>query len=62
MLNKIFKYLIMALSIYLSVKYIPENAVQQKELLMIAAIGSITFALIDMVSPSVRNEQKKPLE
>jgi hypothetical protein len=52
--HKIFKYLIMAISVYTAVKYIPENKVEQKELLMISAIASIVFAILDMVSPSIK--------
>jgi hypothetical protein len=52
--HKIFKYLIMAISVYAAVKYIPENKVEQKELLMISAIASIVFAILDMVSPSIK--------
>jgi hypothetical protein len=53
MYHKIFKYLIIALVVFASVKYIPDNLVVMKELLMISAITSITFAILDMVSPSI---------
>jgi len=53
MYHKIFKYLTMALVVFASVKYIPDNLVEMKELLMISAITSITFAILDMVSPSI---------
>jgi hypothetical protein len=58
MYHKIFKYLIMALSVFLAVKYIPENKVNMKELLMVSAIASLTFALMDMVSPSIQIDKQ----
>jgi hypothetical protein len=51
--QKIFKYLIMGLSIYMSAKYIPESNIANKELIMLACIASITFAILDMISPSI---------
>jgi hypothetical protein len=44
----------MALSVFLAVKYVPENEVHTKELLIVSAIASLTFALMDMVSPSIK--------
>jgi hypothetical protein len=52
--QKIFKYLIMGLTIYMSAKYIPEHKVNDKELIMLACISSITFAILDMISPSIQ--------
>ena len=51
--HKIFKYLIIALSVYVAVKYIPEKNVEHKELLMVSSIASLTFAILDMISPSI---------
>jgi hypothetical protein len=52
--HKTFKYLIIAFVLFVSLKYIPENKISVKENTMISAIGSITFALLDMISPSVK--------
>jgi hypothetical protein len=51
--SKLFKYLIIAFIVFSSIKYIPENKVIMKENLMISAIASITFAILDMISPSI---------
>jgi uncharacterized MnhB-related membrane protein len=52
--HKIIKYLIIALVIFISIKYIPDNKILVKENIMISAIASITFAILDMVSPSIK--------
>jgi large-conductance mechanosensitive channel len=53
--HKLFKYLIIAFIVFVSVKYIPENKVSVKENTMISAIASITFALLDIISPSIKS-------
>jgi hypothetical protein len=53
--HKLFKYLIIAFIMFVSVKYIPENKVSVKENTMISAIASITFALLDIISPSIKS-------
>jgi hypothetical protein len=51
---KLIKYLLYGLIIALSVRYVPTNTiVNNNDILIIAAIASMSFALIDMVSPSV---------
>ena len=51
--KKIIKYLLFGLIVGLSVRYVPTNQIKDKEILMIAALASITFGIIDMVSPSI---------
>jgi len=51
--KKIIKYLLFGLIVSASVRYIPSNLIDQKEIMMIGAIGSISFAILDMVSPSI---------
>ena len=51
--HKIIKYLILALIILLSLKYIPDLNINSIDQIMISSIGSITFALLDMLSPSI---------
>jgi hypothetical protein len=53
--NKLFKYLIIAFIVFTSIKYIPENKVTMKENLMVSAIASITFAILDIISPAITN-------
>ena len=53
-IHKLIKYLLMSLIIILSVKYIPDNnTIKQKEIIMIGLISSISFSLLDMISPSI---------
>ena len=52
--KKIIKYLLFGLIVSASVRYIPSNLINQKEIIMIGAIGSISFAILDMVSPSIQ--------
>lgn len=51
--KKIIKYLLFGLIIGLSIRYIPSNQINNNEILMLAAISSITFGIIDMISPSI---------
>ena len=51
--KKIIKYLLFGLIISISVRYIPTNKINNKEILMIGALSSITFGILDMVSPSI---------
>ena len=53
--HKLFKYLIIAFVVFVSIKYVPENKVSIKENTMISAIASITFAILDMISPSIKS-------
>jgi len=51
--SKFVKYFIMAFVVYLALYYIPEIKLDFKENLMISAISSMTFAIFDMISPSI---------
>jgi hypothetical protein len=35
-------------------KYIPDTKIQQKEIIMIGITSSIVFAILDMISPSIK--------
>jgi hypothetical protein len=52
--QKITKYLLMGLVVFLTTRYIPDNLIQTKEALMIGVSSAITFAILDMVSPSIK--------
>ena len=52
--KKIVKYLLFGLIISLSVRYIPSSTINNKEIIMIGAISSISFSIIDMISPSIK--------
>lgn len=51
--KKFIKYLLFGLIVGMSVRYIPANNIKNKEIIMIGAIASISFGIIDMVSPSI---------
>jgi hypothetical protein len=51
--KKFIKYLLFGLIVAISSRYIPTNTINNKEILMIALIASISFGIIDMVSPSI---------
>ena len=51
--KKLLKYLLFGLVVGMSIRYIPTNQINNKEILMISALASITFGIIDMVSPSI---------
>jgi len=51
--KKLIKYLLFGLIIGISVRYIPTNKINNNEILMICAISSITFGIIDMSAPSI---------
>ncbi len=54
MIKKIFKYIIIALVVAISTKYIPVTAPTTKEIIMISLISAVTFAFLDMYTPVVK--------
>ena len=52
--KRIIKYILMGFIILVSVRYIPSQTIPTKEIIMIGLISSIAFAMLDMVSPSVK--------
>ena len=57
--ERFLKYILMGIVVYVAARYIPENLISQKELLMISAISSIAFAIIDMLSPTIKINKNK---
>jgi hypothetical protein len=55
-IERIIKYILLGLIVLLAVRYIPENKLPTKELIMIGSTSSIAFAILDMASPSVTVE------
>tara|TARA_B100002051_G_C16320114_1_gene431756 strand:+ start:40 stop:240 length:201 start_codon:yes stop_codon:yes gene_type:complete len=53
--KRIMKYLIMGTVVGIVVRYIPEIPVPNKELIIISMVASMSYALLDMVSPSIKN-------
>ena len=63
-LHKIIKYILMGLIVIIATRYIPDNILQTKELIMIGATSSIAFAILDMISPGINiinNEKTKTI-
>ena len=52
--ERIIKYLLFGLVISICVRYLPEKTIYNNEIIMIGAISSITFAIIDMIAPSIK--------
>lgn len=51
--KKLVKYLLFGILISISTRYIPSTKINDKEILMIGAIASISFGIIDMLSPTI---------
>jgi hypothetical protein len=57
--EKIIKYLIISLITICSLKYIPDTILKTNELIIIGSITGITFAIFDIMSPSIKIYQNK---
>ena len=53
-LQKLTKYILMGLIVLIATKYIPDNELKTKEIIMIGATSSISFAILDMISPAIK--------
>lgn len=53
-LQKLTKYILMGLIVVIATKYIPDNELKTKEIIMIGATSSISFAILDMISPAIK--------
>ena len=51
---KIIKYILMSIIVAIAAKYIPDNLLQDKEIIIIGTTSAIVFAILDMVSPSIK--------
>jgi len=51
LIKKAVKYLMQLVVIFLAAKYIPSTKLTLKDITIIAMIGAITFAILDMFSP-----------
>lgn len=51
--KRFIKYVLMGFIILVAVRYIPNQPIQTTEIIMIGFISSISFAMLDMVSPSI---------
>ena len=51
--KNLIKYLLIGLIVALAARYIPQHTLQNEELIMIGAVASISFGILDMYSPSI---------
>ncbi len=56
--KRIIKYILIGLVMIVSLRYIPSQLLDMYDLLTISSIASITFAILDMISPSILISQK----
>jgi hypothetical protein len=52
--KKLLKYLVLSLVVAVSMKYIPNNKIENKEIIMIASLTSVTFAILDIINPNIK--------
>lgn len=53
--KKLLKYVLFGLIMAICLRYIPSNTcILDSEVIIISAISSITFAIIDMIMPSIK--------
>ena len=60
--QRLTKYMLMGLIVVIATRYIPDNVIQTKEIIMIGATSSIAFAILDMISPAISINQVKSEE
>jgi len=53
-LKRFLKYIIMGLIMFLSIRYIISKNIDNKEILLVSAVSSISFGLLDIFSPSIK--------
>jgi hypothetical protein len=61
-IQRLTKYLLMGLIVVIATRYIPDNILQTKEIIMIGVTSSITFGILDMISPAIQIQQVKSEE
>ena len=52
--KRIIKYILMGFIILVAVRYIPNQPIVTQEIIIIGLISSISFAMLDMVCPSIK--------
>tara|TARA_E500000178_G_C16820324_1_gene661190 strand:- start:417 stop:632 length:216 start_codon:yes stop_codon:yes gene_type:complete len=52
--KRIIKYILMGFIILVAVRYIPNQPIATQEIIIIGLISSISFAMLDMVCPSIK--------
>jgi hypothetical protein len=49
--------MLIGLIVIMATRYIPDTILQTKEIIMIGTTSSIAFAILDMISPSIKIQQ-----
>lgn len=49
------KYIIIGIIVAISCRYVPTTNIQNTEIIIISFISSITFSILDMISPHIKN-------
>ena len=52
--KKILKYILIGMIVMTAARYIPADTLKTQEVIMIGAVSSICYALLDMFSPSIK--------
>jgi hypothetical protein len=52
----------MGLIVVIATRYIPDNTMKTKEIIMIGATSSIAFGILDMISPAIHIQHIKSEE
>ncbi len=60
--NKMIKYVVMGLIMGIILRYVPTHLINNNEIIMISMLSSITLAILDMISPSIKIEELKTTE
>ena len=53
-IQKITKYILMGLIVIFAIRYIPNISLKNEEIIMIGAISSITYGILDMIAPTIK--------
>lgn len=59
--QKIIKYITIGLIVMVATYYIPDVRLLTNEIIMIAATSSITYAILDMISPAIIINKSKSI-
>ena len=52
--KRMIKYILMGFIILVAVRYIPNQPIETREIIMIGLISSVSFGMLDMVCPSIK--------
>ncbi len=52
-IKKLLKYILLSFIIFVSLRYIPQNKIDITDILKISSVSAISFAILDIISPSV---------